>query len=195
MCKLLNMRYLYFLFILTTVTLFNCDGRARAHKKNVQVLNENKLLESFSKKIEYTPKQYTEIVTDTILSNHFRIKLKYYSLSNDIMIKHQKLHNEWSYTHHFTNFEAKLNIQFSNSSEINLSINKESFTNFNNEAFWSEAIMQYPWVDYEATTKNTVSINVSFCKPESRSCLDYRLTFTDKGDYTIKRINLLKTTT
>ena len=47
-------------------------------KTNTEVLKEHKLLDSFSEQIKYIPEKYTEVITDTILSNGFRVKIKYY---------------------------------------------------------------------------------------------------------------------
>ncbi|WP_375239229.1 hypothetical protein [Aurantibacter sp.] len=60
----------------------SCDGRDRVHKSPETVLKENKLLDSFSENITYIPEQYSEVITDTILSKGYRINIKSYTDMN-----------------------------------------------------------------------------------------------------------------
>lgn len=56
-----------------------CDGRDRLHKTPQEVLQETKLLDSFSENITYIPAGYAEKITDTIFSNGYNIHIKMYS--------------------------------------------------------------------------------------------------------------------
>ncbi|WP_242205835.1 DUF4738 domain-containing protein [Aestuariivivens insulae] len=189
MCKLLKISTIPIILFFTITTLMNCDGRDRAYKSNAEILKQHNLLKDFSRKIEYTPNSYTEIYTDTILNNKFRIKLKYYSLAQDSVIKNT-LKNGIDITHHYNNFEAKLNISNEGTTILNTTINKSFFKNFVHDAFWKEAIMQSLWIDYESEAKNSININVSFCIPESFICKDYALVIDNFGTIEIQEINL-----
>ncbi len=73
------MKKLSFIIFVFTMTFFNCDGRDRKHKTNAEILKENKLFDSFSEKVKYLPEAYSEISTDTILSNGYKIKIRTFS--------------------------------------------------------------------------------------------------------------------
>lgn len=87
------MKLLSFLLIIVTITTFSaCDGRDRMHMSAQEVLQENQLLDSFSENITYIPETYSEVVTDTLLSNGFRIKIKTYTdmqngIIDSVMVK------------------------------------------------------------------------------------------------------------
>ncbi|MCX7549424.1 hypothetical protein [Xanthomarina sp. F2636L] len=73
-------KYIFTLVLMCIgIASVSCDGRYRVYKSNTDILIENKLLDSFSENITYIPESYTEVVTDTILSNGFHIKMKTYS--------------------------------------------------------------------------------------------------------------------
>lgn len=192
MYKPLNTGLLLFLLFLITTALFSCDGRNRAYKNNAEILKEHHLLKDFSKKTEHTPKSYTEIITDTLLQNNFRVKLKYYSLVQDSVITQSVSKNNINVTHHYNNFKALLQVSNNENIIISTVIDKSVFKTFDTEAFWSRAIMQSPWIDYQSISKNGFHINVSFCIPESTQCKDFSLIINYTGDIEIKEINLSK---
>jgi len=71
------MRNIFFILQIICFAIVGCDGKDRVHKSNTEVLKEHKLLDSFSEKVEYIPETHTEINTDTILGNGFRVKIRY----------------------------------------------------------------------------------------------------------------------
>ena len=87
------MRKTYFLILsLFICFLISCDGRDRSSKPNIEVLKENKLLDSFSENITYSPTREVKTVTDTILSNNFNVKIKTnFGVNRGIMTVSRKL--------------------------------------------------------------------------------------------------------
>ncbi|TYB73167.1 hypothetical protein [Bizionia myxarmorum] len=81
------MKYTSLIILLVfAITFAACDGRDRLEKTPQEILKETKLLDSFSTKTVFIPQTYTEIKTDTILNNGFRIKIKTYSdLENNLV--------------------------------------------------------------------------------------------------------------
>ncbi|EGV42023.1 hypothetical protein BZARG_2651 [Bizionia argentinensis JUB59] len=74
------MKYRSLIFLIGCTIIFaGCDGRNRLHKTPKEVLQESKLLDSFSENTNYIPEEYTEIETDTILNNGFRVHIKTFS--------------------------------------------------------------------------------------------------------------------
>lgn len=65
----------FVLFILVSFVV-SCDGRGRKHKSNIEVLKENKLLDSFSENITYHPIEFSEVITDTILDSGYNVSIK-----------------------------------------------------------------------------------------------------------------------
>ncbi|WP_339896239.1 hypothetical protein [uncultured Algibacter sp.] len=177
------------LFILVFVCLMNCDGRSRVHQTNTQVLPENNLLNAFNEHIKFVPETKVEIVTDTILSNGFQIKIIYNSIENSSVSKTVKTKNNTTSKINYRNFEAKLHI-LKNGSTINQSvINKKLFDAFENTSFWEAAIMQHVWIDYEASTERELYLNTAFHIPNTKTYKDFVLKIDERGTIQIKENN------
>ncbi|ULC58116.1 DUF4738 domain-containing protein [Flaviramulus sp. BrNp1-15] len=185
MFKNLHINKLIVLFLLA-IAFISCDGRNRIHKTNAEVLNENNLLDSFSEKLVFIPEQPVQIITDTILSNGFQVKLNYSSLENDIILKTIKKENDTITKIHYKNFKAKLEV-FKNGKAINKStIDKNLFQEFENNDFWNKAIMQFIWIDYNTSTKNTLYLNTSFNIPDTDIYRDFILKIDNLGNIYIE---------
>ena len=171
------------LSFLIVACFMNCDGRDRIYKTNAHILTENNQLDRFSKEIKFVPEAKVEIVTDTILNNGFQIKIVYNSIENSSVLKTE---NNSTSTIHYKDFEAKLHV-LKNGSTINQSlVNKELFHAFENTPFWESAIMQYIWIDYEASTTHKLFLNTSFNIPNTETYKDFVLMIDSSGTIQIK---------
>ena len=79
--------YLTVLIVLT-ICFTACDGRDRLDRTPQEVLQESKLLDSFSEQeIRFIPKEYAEKTTDTIFSNGYEVDVKMYTdMDNHITV-------------------------------------------------------------------------------------------------------------
>ncbi len=175
------------LFVLVAgLLLASCDGKHRKYKSNTDVLTEHQLLDAFSEQIGFIPEGPTQITTDTILNTGFRIKIQYRALEDNFISKTETAPNKTNKTLFYKNFEAHVNISKHNKALLNQVINKAHFTNPIEADFWKVAIMQFIWVDYEATTKHSVCLNTSFRIPNTNNFKDYSILVYDNGTFTIK---------
>ena len=194
MFNFLYMNKLLFVILLFIIALTSCDGRNRKYKTNAEVLKENKLLESFTEAIKFVPETYTEIKTDTILSNGFEVKIKYHSLESDFVLETRKSKHDSIIKIHHKNFEAEL-LVLKNKTIINKSlINKKFFYEFENATFWAHAIMQFIWIDYHASNENMLYLNTSFCIPNTDECKDFTLKINEQGVIQIEEITIFSNT-
>ena len=183
MFKALYNNKLPLLITVLIIAILSCDGRDRTHKTNAQVLSENNLLEAFSEQINFVPESRVEIVTDTILSSGFQIKINYNSVEHSSVLKTEKTET------HYKNFEAKLHI-LKNGLTINQTlINKSLFNPFENASFWKTAIMQHVWIDYEASSEHELYLNTSFNIPNTETYKDFILKIDESGAIQIKEKN------
>ncbi|MCB4797812.1 hypothetical protein [Neotamlana laminarinivorans] len=190
MFKNLKYRAPVLLLILLSIILFNCDGRERAYKTNADILKENKLFKSFSETINYIPKQPVIIITDTILNNGFNIKINYHSIEDAPLIIDKLSKNDTLQKTVYKNFEAQITVSKINSLPHQFLVNKSSFSNFENNDFFNKAIMQYVWIDFEASTKNTICLNTAFHIPETENYRDFVISINKFGIIQIKEKQL-----
>ncbi|GAA3608587.1 hypothetical protein Q4Q39_09815 [Flavivirga amylovorans] len=188
------MRILTLLILTCIMTLSSCDGRDRKYKTNAEILTENKLLESFTEEIKFIPETYTEIKTDTILSNGFKVKMIYHSLENDFVLESRKMKNDSIAKIHHKNFEAEL-LVFKDDIIINKSlISKKLFYEFENPTFWASAVMQFIWIDHDASNNDILYLNTSFCIPNTEECKDFIIKIDENGGIQIEKIDILSNT-
>ncbi|MGB6269581.1 MAG: hypothetical protein WBF67_11295 [Olleya sp.] len=183
------------LLLVILIAFLSCDGRDRVHKTPKEVLTENKLLDSFSENIQYFPKEYTETITDTILSNGFRVKIKTFTdMDNSVLdeFKQNNIHHKHYYRNNVsTILVTKNEIIFDELIDENFFIKHDN----RQKDFFEELNLQGVWIDDEKSTLNSnVSIDVLFCKPETDICEYFNIKIENNGTFKIKNITEEKDT-
>lgn len=108
--------------IVLTICFTACDGRNRLDRTPQEVLQENKLLDSFSEQeIRFIPKEYAEKTTDTIFSNGYIVRTKMYTdMNNHITV------NLNGVTVNYRDFNLDIEVIKDDKTILSLNINKES---------------------------------------------------------------------
>jgi hypothetical protein len=184
------MKKLLFIFFIALIALSSCDGRERVYKSNVEVLSAAGLLKSFSEETHFIPEVPVTIYTDTILSSGFQIKIEYNTIENDYISKKVRTVNDSLINTNYQNFEAKLIVYKSEKFITKHRLNKNIFSTQDNSAFFQNAIMQFVWIDYDSSNDQYISLNTSFCIPETESCKDFNIKIDSFGIVEIEEINL-----
>lgn len=183
------MKQIFILLALIGGILFSCDGRYHKHNTNAEVLKNNHLYNSFSKKLEFLPEKNVEIQTDTILSNGFELHLKYTSIDS----RYQKvtLNTNPPKELNFKEFGSDVICKKAGKVILKKRIDKTLFSNFKISESWNLAIMQYVWIDYENSLKDKVRLNTSFYFPETKSYRDFIIEIDQNGVMEIKAHSIL----
>ncbi len=182
------MKFLLSTFLLILVVCSaSCDGRDRVYKTNTDVLKENKLLDSFSENVTFIPDTYTQVVTDTILSNGFRIKIETYSdmkesilntVTSDAII-HKKYYRE---------FKSNVVVYKDDKEILSKQIDKPFFAkNFETLNTASDnLVLSSVFVDQEIQTNNDeTKIDVNYYHPINNYYLNFRIIVNETGDFKI----------
>ena len=180
------------IFLLLFFAFISCDGRDRATKTNQEILNETKLLDSFSENIQYFPKEYSEKVTDTILSNDYNIRIKLVSdMTNSVLNSFQI--DSIKYKHHYRDFSTEIIVKKKGRSIFNKNFKKSDFAlrdTLNANFLNNESVMCFSRLDQEVSLKtNKPTIIVDFCKPETDHCLAYLVIINPDGTHRIEPTN------
>lgn len=185
------MRNILILLTLISVAFISCDGR-KTHSESLQ-----EAVEAFKDSvgpievIKYFPEDYAENVTDTILSNGFRVKIKTYTdMENSYL---DAFEGEGTiYKHYYRNYKTDIVI-LKNDKEVLITTVGNDFMMKNNpsldESFKEEMMMSGVWIDQSKSNNHAnVVLDFSFCKPETDFCYHYEMTVENNGDYHIKEI-------
>jgi len=176
------------LLLLACIIFISCDGRNRTKHSNAEVLKQHNLLESFSKHKEYIPKQYTEVVTDTILSNGYKVKIKTFSDMNNSITKQLK---KESVTHNiqYRKFISEVYIFKDDKLVFNETID-DSFLekHIPNISSLNESIIKGLAINEEKSLEtNTIHLSISNCIPDKTvNCPSYFIIIDEKGHFKIK---------
>lgn len=182
------MNKLLLLIAFIFICFVSCDGRDRGNKTNAEILKESKLLDSFSEKIEYIPDSFTEINTDTILSNGFRIKIRYHTHMKEYVSKNYKI-DSINHKKHFYDFVSKITVYKGSKEIYKKDIYKRSLDE-HSKYFATEVanlIMNPSYIDYERSLEKGKAVIVfPLCTTDTVNCLFYELVVDKNGAFEYK---------
>ncbi|QRM90460.1 hypothetical protein FG167_14875 [Lacinutrix sp. WUR7] len=183
-------KHLPLLFLLLAIALSSCDGRDKKHRTTQQDLIENKALDTFSDVVTYFPEKYTQVVTDTILSNGFEVKINTSTDMKNSVLNAFKV-DTTNHKHYYRDLISK--IEVSKNGQIILSevIGKPFFLKFDNtlEDYFKISNLTGVWLDEKsALTKDEIFIYILFNKPETDYSYLYKMIINNQGEYSIKEI-------
>jgi PBP1b-binding outer membrane lipoprotein LpoB len=185
-----KMKKIVFISILLILFFTSCDGRNRATHSNKENVENSKLSDSFLVQTKYIPQVYSEVISDTILSNGFRVKLKFYSDMESSYLNEFQI-DSITYKHYYRNFNAEIKV-FKNEKEIySNTISHHILENMlkNTSEYFNTYILTDFWIEQFASNMNDKAIvKLFFCKPESEICKTIRLLFSENNEAIVELI-------
>ncbi|PWK17150.1 hypothetical protein [Xanthomarina spongicola] len=172
------------LLLLISIAFVSCDGRKTQNdllnKAITEFNNKEANLETFT----IYPREYTEVITDTLISNKVNVRIKNFtSLNETVLIASTE--NQTSY-HRV--FKSEISIKSDNKNILKATINAEDFAN-PEEIFWNNATLQQVWVNQDLTTVEEINLDMSFINPLDKSYKLYRMSVNQDGQ---QQINLIE---
>jgi len=161
------LRKLYFLFGVGILSLcLTCDGRDRVFKTPEAVLIENNLLDAFSERITYLPKDYSEFESDTILNNGLEIKIKIFTDMTRSVLQESTLD---MVTHKTYYRERIAEVSVSNSEQVlfSESIDKSFFNKhlFSQNNVLKDTVLKDFSIEPYYASSNRLTINFDYYYP------------------------------
>jgi len=181
------MKFLSSLLLVFILIFASCDGKDRSRYTHQEKLEKSKLSESFFEQVKYKPELYSEVKTDTILSNGFHIKLKVYSDMNAYVLRESKK-DTINYKHYYRIFKGELIITLKNKEIINQTIDKSLFSNNTNSDFWKAAILGNISLNYERSNDDEISLSAFYRVPETRQYKDFNIIINSNGKIRIEEL-------
>lgn len=185
------MKKLLLLTLILTFTIFaSCDGKDRARLSLEEKIENKDLPSSFFEKTEYFPKEYTEIETDTILNNGYRVNIKTFSDMNNSYIK-EFVKDTINYKHHYRDFLSSITIWKDDKEIFFNTIDKDFFEKkISGRRTLNDMTFHNVWLDEQTSTyNNAIVLNSLFCKPKTNDCVVFKMTIDNTGYLTIKEEN------
>ena len=175
------MKYILILLIVSTSFFMSCDRRMSKHESLQHAISEFKSKQVAIDVVTYIPKEYTEIVTDTIINNKVNIHIKNYSLMGDNVVV--KPDNDSYKTEYHRSFESEIVVYNADKIWFKTHLNAKTFADNNYGLFWNNATLQHAWVNQEESNGENICILVSFVNPSTKSYRLYQLYIDETGIY------------
>lgn len=180
------MRNLLGLLLILTIGFTSCEGRRTTHQSLAKSVEEFKAKHTFEK-ITYIPEVYNEIVTDTLLSNGFRVKIKTFSDMENAVIKTLEKDNVSKKTHYREHIGA-LEIYYRDKLITETNIDKSNFFEVEHKDFWDSSVLKAVNLNFFSSLDNELLINVSYCIPETSDCKEFIVSVDNIGNYTSEEL-------
>jgi hypothetical protein len=182
------MKYSLFFILIIGIIFSSCDGRHRAKDSLKESVTEfNKTLNQ-QDKITHYPKQYTEVVTDTIISNTLKVSIKNYSLMDKNVVISDNSKNGQVLIDYQRVFESTISISDTSKIFFKTTISANAFRN-DNDDFWKNTTLEHTWLNEELSNTKAVFIEFSFINPKRKTNKTYRMLIDRNGN---NSIHLLK---
>ena len=182
------MKLLSSLLLMLILIFASCDGKDRSRYTHQEKLEKSKLTGSFFEQVQYIPQDFTEVVTDTILSNGYHIKLKVYSDMNTSVLKEFKK-DTITYKRYFRAFKGEIIITLNNEEIINKTLEKIQFSNNTDADFWKDAVLGNVSLNYERSNDDEVFLNAFYRIPETNHYKDFNIVIASNGKIRIEELS------
>lgn len=180
------MRKLFFLLALIGVVSISCDGRDRVFKTNSNVLKQK----SFSENISYIPENYTEVVTDTILSNGFHIKLKTYTDMEQSVLNEFK-QDTINYKEYYREIVSEVSITKNSKEIFNDTIDKQFLYKIKNDLQLDNAIVNLMFDQAASMETNSIVLSAMIQKTDSKKVSFCNIIIDSEGNYKLEENSTL----
>lgn len=169
------------LIILIAIAFYSCDRRG-SHREHLQ-----KSISEFNNKqtnidiVTYYPERYTEVKTDSIISNTFKVSIKNYSkMDSQILVSSQANKKKTTLNYHRI-FESEIQITTNSKTILNTTISAQDFRDYSQSEFWNHATLEHVWVNQDASNRNELNLGVSIINPKNKAYKLYELVVNTEG--------------
>lgn len=174
------MKRFIFVLVVAALVFSSCNHKGSSREQLQNAIEDFSKKQSTVENVTYFPEKYTEIQTDSLIANSFKVSIKNYSLMDkDILLKRSTKNNEIKLEYHRI-FESEIKIVHENKIIMETIINAQGFKEYSDDIFWNDATLEHVWVNQQQSNKNQLYLNVSFLNPKSKAYKLYGLVvFTD----------------
>ncbi|RIA09600.1 uncharacterized protein DUF4738 [Flavobacteriaceae bacterium MAR_2010_72] len=184
------MKYSIFIIILLILVFSSCDGRISKHESLKASVEKFKDSTGVIEIINYFPSDYSEQVTDTLLHNGNRVRIKAYTDMNHNVLNEFKDQSTLT-KHYYRNYLAEILISKEGNTVFNKTMDKTVFIEHDPslESYLKASTLHGVWLNQSKSINNgTFVIDFLFCKPETDTCFYFEMNIDEYGVFNIKEI-------
>lgn len=184
------MKYSLILFIILVSVFSSCDGRISKQeslKASVEKFNDSTGVIEI---IKYFPDDYSEQVTDTLLHNGSRVRIKAFTTMNQYVLNEFN-ENSTVTKYYYRDYNAEILVAIKGKTTFNKTIDKTIFIEHDPslESYLNATTLHGVWLNQsKSVDKNLTIIEFLFCKPETDNCFYFEMNINEEGNFYIKEI-------
>lgn len=182
------MKNILLVVALISIAILSCDGRKTKKEALEQAVAEYNLKTTPIQVVTYTPEAYVEIVTDTILANSVKVRIKNYALMDDQILISKTLSDHSKSINYQRVFESEVTISTATKEILNTQISAKQFQELDTDPFWKNATLQHAWVNQELSSLDDITLDISFINPNTTAYKLYRMSIAVDGKQTLNLI-------
>lgn len=172
----------FVLSIISVLIIWSLSYKETKKERLQNAISEfNKNIKS-SDIITYYPETYTEIKTDSIIANTFKVSIKNYSANNEsIMVRSSTDNNNVNRDLHRI-FQSEIHVQVSDRMVYQKQLKATDFDPNTDPDFWNNATLEHVWINQWRSNSSTLAINVSFLNPLENTFMLYEIHIDTEGN-------------
>lgn len=174
----LKMKNVYFIIAIISVSFISCDGRLSKNQSLKEDIEEFSNRNSTALKFSIEPEYYVEIITDTIIEDTFRAKIRNYSMMDSNKLLKAKEENHFN-----RKFESEILLTYENKVIFSQTLSADTFKMNDKSKFWYNASFEHAWVDQELSSARNLVVKFSFIDPETDFFKLYQLVVGKNGKH------------
>lgn len=173
---------------LVSILCLSCNGRKTKKESMEQAISAFNLKSTPVQRNTYSPESYVEIVTDTIISNSIKVRVKNYSLLDEQVLISEAVSGVTKEVNYQRVFESEISISTATKDILNTHISAKQFKAIDADPFWDNATLQHAWVNQELSSAEHITLDITFINPKSDTYKFYRMSINSKGQQTLNLI-------
>lgn len=170
-----------FLF-LVAIAILSCTrpGSKREHLQN-SISEFNQKHSDLNLSVQYYPEHYTEVQTDSIIANTFKVRIKNFANMNSQILVSSETEGTKTKLNYHRVFESEIRIASATKVLLSTSIKAQDFKDTNQPEFWNNATLEHVWVKQEASNNKELYLGISIINPKNKTYKLYELLVDTEG--------------
>lgn len=183
------MKKLSVLIIIVFVAFLSCDRRGSVREHLQESISEFNDKQALIETANYYPEYYTEVRTDSIISQTFKVSIKNYSKMNSQILVSSKHENKETVLEYHRVFESEIKVAVASKPIFDTTINARDFNDETQSEFWKNATLEHVWVNQNLSTQKELNLSVSIINPINKTYKLYELVIDTNGQ---QHLNLIE---
>ena len=184
------MKYWQLVLCIAIIGIIGCTNNETKRENLQNAITEFSQSQGTIEFATYYPEKYTEVQTDSIISNTFKVSIKNYTKMDTDIILDSREDNYKIRTHYHRVFASDISVSHKSKPIFETTLTSEDFENSTDYLFWQTATLEHAWVNQEASNSEALNPNISIVNPKLKTYKLYELVLNTEGQH---RIRLLET--